>query len=54
MIVTGAFLNPSVYYKAKDDGMVCADLYESAFQDVVERMIKDRDERRQIMLSVDT
>jgi hypothetical protein len=26
-----AFLNPSVYYKVRDDGLVCADYYKSAF-----------------------
>jgi hypothetical protein len=49
----GAFLNPFVYYKARDDGLVCADYYESTFQDV-ERMIKGREERRQIMMAVES
>jgi hypothetical protein len=33
--------------------MFCADLYESAFQDVVQKMIKDREERRKIMMGVE-
>jgi hypothetical protein len=53
LIVIGAFLNPFFFYKTRDDGMFCADLYESAFQDVVQKMIKDREERRKIMMGVE-
>jgi hypothetical protein len=54
LIGVGAFLNPSVYYKARDNGLVCADYYESVFQDVIEQVVKERDERRQIMIAVES
>ena len=42
-----------MYCSVRDDGDTCADLYESAFRDVIERMVKNKEERIQIMLGVE-
>ena len=53
LLDAGVFLNPCVYYIERENEVSCADLYESAFQDVTERMVKNKEECIQIMLGVE-
>ena len=48
------FLNPCVYYIEIEKEVSFDDLYLSAFQDVVERMVKNKKEHIQIMLGIES
>ena len=55
LLGAGAFLNPMVYYKEREENISpLADFYETAFQECLDRMVKNRDERNEIMLGVDS